>query len=120
MRRTGPTNVHLKALIRDLRKLSRKENVNVWRRVASELAKPTRSRREVNLFTINLSTNDKETVIVPGKVLGEGELERPVSVAAFRFSESAKQKIIKAGGKVLTIQDVMKSNPKGKDVRILG
>ena len=34
------------------------------------------------------------------KVLGEGELGIPVSVSAHRFSESAREKILKAGGKV--------------------
>ncbi len=120
MRRTGPTNIHLKNLIRELKKLSRKEKVNVWDRLAAELSKPTRSRREVNLFTVNLYANDNETVVVPGKVLGEGFIEKPASVAAFRFSESARQKVIKAKGRVMTIQDLMKSNPKGKNVRILG
>ncbi|MFH1332608.1 MAG: 50S ribosomal protein L18e [archaeon] len=120
MRRTGPTNIHLKNLVRDLKKLSSKEKVNVWNRLAAELSKPTRSKREVNLFTVSLHANDGETVVVPGKVLGEGFIEKPVTVAAFSFSESAKQKIIKAKGKVLSINDLMKSNPKGKNVRILG
>ncbi len=120
MRRTGPTNIHLKALTRDLKKLSRNEKVGVWSRVAEELGKPTRQRREVNLFTIDLSLNEGETGVVPGKVLGIGELNRPVTIAAFRFSESAKEKIIKAKGKVLTINDLMKLNPKGKGLRILG
>lgn len=112
MRKKGPTNIHLKNLIRDLKKLARKEKVNLWSRLADELAKPTRSRREVNLFTISLSTNDNEAVVVPGKVLGEGELTKPFSVAAFRFSESARKKIVNAKGKVLTIAELMKSNPK--------
>lgn len=34
------------------------------------------------------------------KVLGEGELTKPVNVSAHRFSESAREKILKAGGKV--------------------
>jgi large subunit ribosomal protein L15 len=34
------------------------------------------------------------------KVLGEGELSAPVSVSAHRFSASAREKILKAGGKV--------------------
>lgn len=120
MKKTGPTNIHLKNLIRELKVLSRKENVGVWRRVSDELAKPSRQHREVNLFTVDLYAKDNETMIVPGKVLGEGDLSHPVSVAAFRFSTSAKEKIIKAGGKVLTVKDVMKANPKGKNTRILG
>ena len=34
------------------------------------------------------------------KILGGGELSRPLTVAAHRFSASAKEKIEKAGGKV--------------------
>jgi large subunit ribosomal protein L15 len=34
------------------------------------------------------------------KVLGDGELTKPVSVSAHRFSDSARDKILKAGGKV--------------------
>ena len=34
------------------------------------------------------------------KVLGEGDLKGPVSVAAHSFSQSAREKILKAGGKV--------------------
>jgi large subunit ribosomal protein L18e len=120
MRKTGPTNIHLKNLVRDLKKLHRKENAGLWKRLADELERPTRQRREVNLFTIDLTANDNETIVVPGKVLGEGELNKPVSVAAFKFSESAREKIVRAKGKILTIADLMKSNPKGKNVRILG
>lgn len=37
------------------------------------------------------------------KVLGEGELARPVTVKAHRFSAGAKTKIEKAGGKVILL-----------------
>lgn len=35
------------------------------------------------------------------KILGEGELSAPLTIKADRFSESAKQKIEKAGGKIV-------------------
>ena len=41
----------------------------------------------------------------PVKVLGGGELTRAFTVTANKFSGSAKAKIEKAGGKVLTISD---------------
>ncbi|MFQ5503655.1 MAG: 50S ribosomal protein L15 [Planctomycetota bacterium] len=37
------------------------------------------------------------------KVLGKGSLEKPLTVAAHRFSSSAKQKIEAAGGKAVVI-----------------
>jgi large subunit ribosomal protein L15 len=35
------------------------------------------------------------------KVLGDGEIKKPLTVSAHRFSKSAKEKIEKAGGKVI-------------------
>lgn len=41
---------------------------------------------------------------MPVKVLGEGELARPVAVTAHAFSQSAREKIVKAGGKVEVVK----------------
>jgi large subunit ribosomal protein L15 len=38
------------------------------------------------------------------KILGDGELKNAVSVSAHHFSESAKEKILKAGGKVEVLE----------------
>lgn len=113
---TNTTNPNLFRLIRELRKLSKQKNVNIWRRIAEDLEKPVRQRREVNIERINRVTKDKETIIVPGKVLGYGELDHNIKVAAFRFSEEAKRKIKNA----ITIQELMKENPKGNRIRIIG
>ncbi|MDP2908282.1 MAG: 50S ribosomal protein L18e, partial [Nanoarchaeota archaeon] len=116
MRKTGPTNPYMRKLIADLRSLGTKEKVKIWKRIADELEKPTRSRREVSLERINWATKKDETAIVPGKVLLKGELDHNVKVAAWRFSEAAKQKINKKG-KAISIQELIKENPKAKGVR---
>ena len=113
--RTGSDNPHLRNLIHDLKKLSIDEKVNIWKRIALDLERPTRIRREVNLDRLNRHTKANDTVIVPGKVLGSGELNHKLKVAAFRFSESAKAKV-----DAMTIRQLMKDNPKGKGVRIIG
>ena len=46
--------------------------------------------------------------------------QHSVVVAAFSFSDSARQEIEKAKGKCITIKELIKQNPKGKDVRIIG
>ncbi|MBS3154889.1 50S ribosomal protein L18e [Candidatus Woesearchaeota archaeon] len=117
--RTGPTNLVLQKLINDLKILSAREKINLWKRIAYELEKPTRVRREVNVYKINKFTEDDEIALVPGKVLNEGELTKKITVAAFRFSDAAKNKINKIG-KAISIQELMKQNPKGKKVRIIG
>jgi len=110
------TNQNLVQLIRELKKLSNKEKVNIWKRVAKELERPTRKQREVNIWKINKVTKDNDTIIVPGKVLGEGELDHKVSVAAYQFSEGAKAKI----SNNMLIEELMQKNPKGSKVRIIG
>ena|SRR3989338_1848493 len=118
-KRTGPTSSLSKKLIADLKSLSTREKVNIWRTVAKYLESSTRRRREVNLFKIDIYARDGETVIVPGKILSEGEINKKLTVAAFKISETAKEKINKVG-KFISIQQLMKDNPKGKKVRILG
>lgn len=119
-KRTGPTNQVTKQLIQELRKQSATQKADIWKRIADDLEKPTRQRRVVNLSRINRFTKPQETVIVPGKVLSSGMLEHGVTIAAFAFSGASKQKIQEAKGKAVTIPDLLKQNPKGKDVRILG
>jgi len=45
------------------------------------------------------------------KILGDGELTKPVSIKAHKFSASAKEKIEKAGGKVEEIVVTPKATP---------
>ncbi len=113
------TNIQLEALIQELKKVSSKENVNIWKAIALDLQKPTRQRGVVNLSKISLTANDNETIVVPGKVLATGELNRKVTVAAFKFSKEAEKKISKSG-KAITIMELLKENPKGKNTRIMG
>lgn len=120
MIRTGPTNEHLQDLITELSKLHSTSKVKLWRAVAKDLSKSTRSRSIVNLVKIDRLARDGETVVVPGKVLGSGEISRKLTVSAFNFSKSAKEKIEQKGGKAMTINELIRTNPKGSKVRIIG
>ena len=62
----------------------------------------------------------KRQVLVPGKLLGSGDVSGKPSVAAYRVSSGARLKIEAAGGRVMTIRELMDENPNGKGVRILG
>ena len=115
VKRTGTQLRTLKELIVNLQKTK----LPIWKRVASDLEKPTRTRREVNLYTINKTIRDGETAVVPGKVLAIGEFNKKTTVAAFRFSAEAKEKINKTG-KAISIAELVKQNPKGSKVRIIG
>ena len=119
VKRTGPTNPYLRELIKKLKEVSIKENVRIWKRVAELLERPRRKRVEVNLNKIEKCCKENEIIIVPGVVLATGNLSKPVKIAAWRFSENAKRKILEADGKIMEIEELLKENPKGSNVRIM-
>ncbi len=119
MRRTGPTNVTVRKLIRELRKASNQNNVRIWDYVADLLEKPSRQRIVVNVSKINRYSSAGGYVVVPGKVLGAGTISKPVTVAALSFSQKALEKILGAGGVAISISDLVKLNPKGSGVRVV-
>jgi large subunit ribosomal protein L18e len=112
-------NNGLRTLIQELKLAAAKEQAPIWKRIAQDLERPTRERRAVNLSRINRFTKENETVIVPGKVLSVGELDHKVTIAAFRFSKVAKDKINKAGA-ALTIKELLQKHPPAKDLKIIG
>jgi len=116
MKKTTKTNENLANLIKEIKEHAAKEKSGFWKRIAKELENSTRRRRTVNVAKINQYSKKGELIVVPGKVLGVGELDHEVSVAAFQFSESA---LIKIKDK-MSIKELLKKNPKGKDARILG
>ena len=118
--RTGPTNSVLAGMIEELKKRSSDQKVNLWKRIALDLEKPTRQRRVVNLSSLSRFTKENEVIVVPGKVLGAGNLNHKITISAFQFSEGAKEKIEKTGAKVVSLMDLSKENPTGKGIRIIG
>jgi len=119
MARVKPTNPELLTVIRSLRKKARDSNAPIWRDVADRLSSSKRRRVAVNLSRLNRHTRAKETVVVPGKVLGAGNLDHSISVAAFSFSTQARLKISKARGKCLSIFDLLEANPDGSNVKMV-
>lgn len=118
VKRTGPTNPELRALLKEIQEHYVKTKKPFWKRMYKELNRPTRQRRSVNISRINRYTKSGETVVVPGKVLSAGELHHSLTVAAWQFSRQAEEKIMKAKGKVISIPELMKM--KTRKVKIIG
>jgi len=108
-------NAFLLSLVETLNK----EKKRIWKSVAYELSKPRKKKVEVNVSKIDIYTKEGASVIVPGKVLGAGRLSKKVLVAAFSFSDTAKKAIEEAGGKAMSIEALLKSNPTGREVMII-
>lgn len=120
MKKTKSTNPELVTLIQFLKRESRENKVKIWRSVAKCLAKSRRNRVTVNISRLNRHTEKGETIIVPGKVLGAGRINHPITVAALTFSEKAEEKIRAAKGKTLSFLQLVKKNPRGSDIKTIG
>lgn len=116
---TGPTNPQLRALIRFLRKAAKENRARIWRYVAELLSRPRRRRVAVNLSRIDRVANDGDVVVVPGKLLGGGSISKRVTVAAWRASKSAIEKVVNSGGEVISIAELVRRNPRGSNVKIV-
>ena len=116
---TEKTNPKITELIKSLKEKSYTEKAAIWKDIARKLEKSNRRQAEVNLSQINRHTKPDDLVLVPGKVLSSGTLEHKVQIAALNFSIKAAEKIDKAGGECLKINQLMEKNPTGTGVRII-
>jgi large subunit ribosomal protein L18e len=103
-----------------LRNALKKNKVPIWKAVIKQLYRSRSNRREVNIGQLAHVTKDKEVVIVPGKILGSGEISHKLTLWCFTISEVATRKILDAGGKILPLDSLIKKYPDGKGVRIIG
>lgn len=113
-------NTMLDNTIWTLRLAFKKSKAPIWRALEAELSGPRANRREINVGTLEEITKSGEVLVVPGKVLGTGNLGHKLTVCAYSVSEGAARKIISAGGKVVNFEDLVKKHPDGKGVRIIG
>lgn len=116
---TGPTDRQTRILIRFLRKASRANSANIWKIAAEFIEKPRRQRVVINVGKIDRLADEGDIVVIPGKLLGSGAIRKRVVVAAFKISPKAAQKILDAGGEVLTIPELVRRVPKGSGVKIV-
>ena len=118
MKKLKKTNPTLVKLIELLRTEGYANDIPLWVALSKRLSKPTRHTAEVNISKINRYTKEGDTVVVPGKVLGAGILDHSVTVAAFAFSQAAKQHI-DAKGRTLSIEELLKEKPDGAGIKIM-
>ncbi len=85
--------------------------------LAKKLSVPTRKQAKINLNELN--DIEEKNIIVPGKVLGVGEINKKISVSALGFSKQAMEKLKKAGCEAKLIKTELEKNPELKGMRIL-
>ena len=94
--------------------------IQKWREIASIISGPRRKRVNKNLSEINDEAKENEIIVVPGKVLSQGEINKKIKIVALQFSEAAKEKLSNSKCDFSTILQEIKHNPEAKNIKILG
>ncbi len=97
--------------------LARKQKA--WRPLAQKIASSTRTHAAINLGQLDKNTKEGDTVVVPGKVLGTGEVTKRFRVCALSFSQVALEKLKAAKVETVTILEEIKKNVKAEGIKIV-
>jgi len=95
------------------------KKIKEWQPIAAILSSSRRNKIEINLNKLNKESKQGETILIPGKILSLGEIDKKIKVVAFGFSDKAKDKLLKAGCEVVSIVEEIKKNPSFKGVKII-
>jgi large subunit ribosomal protein L18e len=114
------TNQVVLQMVKQLKQASAKNDAPIWSKLAQLALKSSSSRRVVNLNKINDVTKENAVIVVPGKVLGTGNVLHKVTLSSFSISNTAAKKIIESGGKIISFAEMIEKFPTGKGVSIIG
>ena len=114
------TNQVVIQMVKLLKQASTKNDAPIWSKLAKLALKTSSARRVVNLTKINDVTKENDVIVVPGKVLGTGNVLHKVTLSSFSISNSAAKKIIESGGKIISFSEMIEKFPTGKGVSIIG
>ncbi|HIG52336.1 TPA: 50S ribosomal protein L18e [Candidatus Pacearchaeota archaeon] len=90
-----------------------------WIKLAKLISGPRKNYPAVNLKRIENETSEGDTIVIPGKVLGSGEINKKIRVCALNFSENAKRKLAINKSEVIRLIEEIKKNPKAEGVKLI-
>jgi len=114
------TNTLIYNTVWSLRNKYKKNKIPIWKDLENRFLKSRSHRVEVNISRLSSVTKDGEVIMIPGKLLGSGEIGHSLTISALSVSENAVKKIINSGGKIISLSKLLEEYPEGRGVRIIG
>jgi len=90
-----------------------------WLKLAKLLSQSTKKQSSVNLGEIDKQTSMGDSVLVPGRVLGVGEITKKIRICSFGISKEALERLSKTRSEWVYILDEIKKNPKAEGLKII-
>ncbi len=96
---------------------AKKTSSKFWLEIAGVLSSPRRNAIALNLNEIEKITKEGDSIVIPGKILSQGEISKKIAVIAFGFSEKAREKLLKTKSLAVNMIDEIKKNPEAKGLK---
>ena len=90
-----------------------------WLDVAGMLSGPSKKRITLNLSDVDKIAEEGETIVIPGKILSQGDINKKIKVVLLSCSNKAKEKLMKANCEISSILEEIKKNPKAGGLKII-
>lgn len=90
-----------------------------WLQIADILSRPRRMKTVLNLDQIDKESKEGDTIVVPGKVLGQGDATKRIRIVALQFSEEARKKLKDKKCEVISLKEEIEKNKEARGVKIL-
>ncbi len=88
----------------------KKEKKKFYKEVARRLKKCP----GVDISKIERLAKDNETIVVPGRVIGNSKMTKKVKIYAYAFSSVAEKNIIASGSSALGMEEFLKNKELGR------
>ncbi|MCL4344888.1 MAG: 50S ribosomal protein L18e [Candidatus Thermoplasmatota archaeon] len=116
---SNKTDSNVKETVEHLNAVSRENQTPLWRDIAERIAGSRRNYASINIGKISKLCNEGDTVVVPGKILGGGYVEKKLKVSALYISEKALRKMSEAGGEFIPLDAIADREPKGTNLKVM-
>ncbi len=103
-------------LVETIRLALKNEN---WTSIAKILSGATRNHESVNLSQIEEKTKLGDTVLIPGKVLSEGNITKKIRICALAISSPARNKLKESKSEFATIIEEIRKNPRAEGIKLI-
>ena len=90
-----------------------------WLEIGKIISSSRRNLISVNLEKINKETKEGDTVIIPGKVLSQGLIDKKIKIVALGFSKMAREKLRESKSEILLLTEEINKNPKAEGIKII-
>lgn len=118
---TRSKNLYINLLVKIYRFLARKTKTKFNITVLKRLFSSRSHQSPISLSRLGNYSDGKKILVIVGKVLNDERTTQipKLTVCALKISSSAKERILKNGGEILTFDQLAKISPSGKGTVLL-